>query len=175
LKYIPSSWTARVSSSEISKFIFNIETYFQPHFRSRLTSLDPLLAAHILLLTKPPFPDPLIKDLITNSHPSLLLHAQRVYAETCGDDKLILPTSPSPYSLLDILPSWPKGSASRNPDSPEDIHYKRMRWGFFGLLIGSFATYFAIVGPQYKIAFRVVEMESPGAEGRNGEGEALGE
>ena len=50
-----------------------------------------------------------------------------------------------------------------------------MRWGFFGLLIGSFATYFAIVGPQYKIAFRVVEMESPGAEGRNGEGEALGE
>jgi hypothetical protein len=88
---------------------------------------------------------------------------------------LTLPISPSPHSLLDILPSWPKGLAPRNADSPEDIHYKRMRWGFFGLLIGSLATYFAIVGPQYKIAFRVVEMESPGAADRNGEGEALEE
>jgi len=50
-----------------------------------------------------------------------------------------------------------------------------MRWGFFGLLIGSFATYFAIVGPQYKIAVRVIERESLGATGRNGEDEALEE
>ena len=49
-----------------------------------------------------------------------------------------------------------------------------MRWGFFGLLIGSLATYFAIVGPQY-ISFQVVEMDSPGAADRNGEGEAPGE
>lgn len=88
---------------------------------------------------------------------------------------MTLPISPSPGSLLDILPSWPKGSAPRNTDSPEDIHYRRMRWAFLGLLIGSLATYFAIVGPQYTIAFRVVERESPGAASGNGEGEALEE
>lgn len=144
-------------------------------FRNKLTSLDLLLAAHILLLTKPPFPDPLLKDLISNSYPSLLSHAQRVYAETCGDEKVTLSVSSSPGSLLDILPSWPKGSAPPNTESPEDIHYKRMRWGFFGLLIGSLATYFAIVGPQYTIAFRVIERESPDAASRDREGEVLGE
>jgi len=37
-----------------------------------------------------------------------------------------------------------------------------MRWGFFGLLIGSLATYFAIVGTQHKITFRALEKEDAG-------------
>lgn len=50
-------------------------------------------------------------------------------------------------SLWDLVPSWPK--SVKKELSPEDIKDARLRWGFFGLVLGSFAAYFVVVVPKY--------------------------
>lgn len=118
------------------------------HFLDRLSSVDIIIAAHILLLVNPPFPDSLIKDLVNNSYPALASYAQRIYGRAFEEGRPpVQSTSPS-SSLWALIPSWPKA-----PDqiwkskSQEDIYYNRMSWGFVGLAIGSLTAYLvAVVG-----------------------------
>jgi len=49
-------------------------------FHDRPTTLDVVLASHILLLVNPPYPDPLLKSLVTDSYPELASHARSVYS-----------------------------------------------------------------------------------------------
>ncbi|KZV97021.1 hypothetical protein EXIGLDRAFT_764775 [Exidia glandulosa HHB12029] len=58
-------------------------------YQHRPTSIDLLLAAHVLLLVDPPYPDPLIGTLITESYPSLAAHARLILS-------LAFPTPPGP-------------------------------------------------------------------------------
>lgn len=47
----------------------------------RLTNLDVLVAAHILIMIRPNYPDNLISELTKSSFPLLVNHAERVYSE----------------------------------------------------------------------------------------------
>ncbi|KAJ7271986.1 hypothetical protein B0H12DRAFT_1092334 [Mycena haematopus] len=62
-------------------------------YHERMTTLDIVLAAHVLLMIKPPFPDRLLTDLLANSYPTLVSHAERILARSLQ--------SPAPtYTLL---------------------------------------------------------------------------
>jgi sorting and assembly machinery component 37 len=123
--------------------------HFQAEF-NRLSSVDIIIAAHILLLVNPPFPGSLIKDLVNNSYPALASYAQRIYGQAFEEGRSPVQfTSPSSSSLWGLIPSWPKApNQSWKPKSPEDIYYNRMSWGFVGLAIGSLLAYLEIVESQ---------------------------
>ncbi|KDR73498.1 hypothetical protein GALMADRAFT_251207 [Galerina marginata CBS 339.88] len=126
-------------------------------FQNQVSSLDILLAAHVLLLLEPPFPDTLLKDLITTSYPSLESHARRIYSAAFEGGGPNLATSPSSFSFWSLYPSWPKRHPAKKPATKEDIHYTQMRWGFVGLALGSIAAYLAVVGSRYQIVWHVGE------------------
>ncbi|KAF9526998.1 hypothetical protein CPB83DRAFT_908009 [Crepidotus variabilis] len=132
-------------------------------FREHPTSLDVIIAAHFILLLEPPYPDSLVKDLLAESYPSLAEYARRVHDLAFATGKpAIQPISPS-FSLGLLLPSWPNRSATtRKPLDPEDIQFNRMRWAFFGLAAGAFATYIAIVFKDVEIKIvRAEQLEAP--------------
>ncbi len=128
----------------------------------RPTSLDVLIAAHLLLLLKPPYPDPLLKSVLQESYPSLASYAQRVYdiAFTAGEPTV---RQISTGSVRALLPTWPNRSKLK-PSSPEDIHFSRMRWVFFGLVSGAFVAYFAVVSRNIEIRWIDTDSEE-GVEG----------
>ncbi|KAL1741320.1 hypothetical protein HDZ31DRAFT_45690 [Schizophyllum fasciatum] len=47
-------------------------------FFSSLTTLDFIVAAHVLLLVDPPFPENILRDLLNNQYPALVAHARHV-------------------------------------------------------------------------------------------------
>ncbi|KAJ4475266.1 outer mitochondrial membrane transport complex protein-domain-containing protein [Lentinula edodes] len=82
--------------------------------------LDAIVAAHILLLSRPPFPDPLLQDLVNTSYPSLVAHANRMYAQTLS------------ASLR---------TRDAAPDHESDVWETRLRFAFIGLTLGGIFTY----------------------------------
>ncbi|KAJ3929140.1 MAG: outer mitochondrial membrane transport complex protein-domain-containing protein [Lentinula lateritia] len=82
--------------------------------------LDAIVAAHILLLSRPPFPDPLMQDLVNTSYPSLVAHANRMYARTLS------------ASLR---------TRDAAPDHESDVWETRLRFAFIGLTLGGIFTY----------------------------------
>lgn len=127
---------------------------------NRLSSIDVIIAAHILLLVNPPFPGSLIKDLVNNSYPALVSYAQRIYDRAFEEGHSPIQfTSPS-SSLWSLIPSWPKASdPSRISKSQEDIYYNRMSLGFIGLAIGSLTAYLVVVGSQARKILKVLSEE----------------
>lgn len=120
---------------------------------SRISSLDVALAARILLLTNPPYPDATIKDLITTSYPNLVLHAQHVQERILGSNTLPLKVERHGFSLWSLLPSSPFSfkpvSSPRSADrTDEEKHIDRMRWGFVGLVVGVVCAYMAVLAPS---------------------------
>jgi len=133
----------------------------------RPTSLDVLIAAHLLLLLKPPYPDPLLKSVLQESYPSLASYAQRVYdtAFTAGE---LTVRQVSTGSVRALLPTWPSQSKLKKASSPEDVHFSRMRWVFFGLVSGAFAAYFAVVSRNLEIRW-VDKDDEEGVEEKRGD------
>ncbi|KJA27465.1 hypothetical protein HYPSUDRAFT_179521 [Hypholoma sublateritium FD-334 SS-4] len=117
-------------------------------FRNQLSSVDVLVAAHILLLTNPPYPDVLLKNLLVEIYPTLSSHAQSVFNAALGEGKSLSCIPPPSLSLWDVIPSWPKGHASKKQSTDEEIQYRKIRWGFFGLALGSLVTYLSIISPR---------------------------
>lgn len=111
----------------------------------------------MLLLLDPPLPDPLLKDLITGSYPSLASHARRIYDMAFKSGKATPVVTPKPPSFWSLLPSWPKRQSVRKPAGKEDVYFNRMTWGFVGLALGSLAAYLFVVGRNMQIRFVVVE------------------
>ena len=131
---------------------------FQLNLLNRLSSIDVIIAAHILLLVYPPFPGSLIKDLLVNSYPALVSYAQRIYNQAFEEGHCPIQLS-SASSLWSLIPSWPK--ASGNSQSQDDNYFNRMSWGFISLAIGSLTAYLVVMGNQSyqtrKAAFRGME------------------
>ncbi|KAF4615516.1 hypothetical protein D9613_002752 [Agrocybe pediades] len=135
----------------------------QPYtFGQRVSSLDVLIAAHVLLLIYPLFPDTLLKDLLIQSYPSLVALSRRVHAVAFESGNPDIMLAPAASSLWALLPSWPgrQKPAPKDSNAPEDIHYTHMRWGFVGLAVGSLLAYLVLVGRQYTVTWQVA-----GAEG----------
>lgn len=124
----------------------------KPHqFLYRPTTLDLVLAAHILLLVQTPLPDTLLSSLLSSSFPTLLLHARRVL-ETVAPCSRILP--PERYSLSALIPypsfrTW--WSEPRPQKTEEDKRFERMRWQWIGLAVLGSIGYWVLWGPQPRI------------------------
>ena len=73
-----------------------------------------MVAAHTLLLLNPPFPNPILKDLIIKSYPSLAVHARLVLSQAFPDPT-VSPTNPT--------------FGSNSPRSElSDMKFAKMRW-----------------------------------------------
>jgi len=128
-------------------------------FQNRLSSVDVIVAAHILLLVDPPFPDPLIKDLINNSYPALVSYARRIFDQAFKEGHSSIQFISSSSSLWALIPPWPKAPVHSKPKSQEDIDYSRLSWGFLGLAIGSLVAYLVVVGSQIKIVWEEQDID----------------
>ncbi|KAJ4487818.1 hypothetical protein J3R30DRAFT_3787946 [Lentinula aciculospora] len=95
--------------------------------------LDAIVAAHILLLSRPPFPDPLLQDLVNTTYPSLVAHADLLYDETLSVN---LPTRKATQGsfLGSLLPTVDQAEQS-------DVWETRLRLAFIGLTLGGIVTY----------------------------------
>jgi sorting and assembly machinery component 37 len=116
------------------------------HYRP--TSLDALLAAHVLLLAEPPFPDELLRSLVRESYPSLVQHARRVrsHAFPSGTDVTYAP--PLKASLSQLIP-WPRSEKSDAPPVNKekqelDRSFALQRWLWIGTAVAASAIYLAM-------------------------------
>ena len=115
-----------------------------------LTSLDALLTAHVLVLLNPTYPEPYLQELLTTSYPALSSHARRVYGRYFGPSHATLQTVSAQRLHWRSLVSWPSTDRKTGPDKKtgqeleEEIRDTRMRWGFFGLTLGSLAVYLVV-------------------------------
>jgi sorting and assembly machinery component 37 len=113
----------------------------------RPTSLDVVVASHLLLLLKPPYPVPHSKTLLIESYPTLASYSQRIYDLVFTTGTLDIRSA----SFIGDLPTLRKGRMTKKAPSAEDVRFERMRWAFFGLVGGAFAAYLAVVAKDVKI------------------------
>lgn len=110
-----------------------------PH---RPSTLDIIVAAHTLLLLNPPFPDPVLKDLMIESYPSLAVHARLVLSQAFLGP-ITSPLTyhkPSTNTWSALIPTF--GSNTPRPEPSElEKEFTRMRWGWIGLAIVSTIGY----------------------------------
>ncbi|TFK76339.1 hypothetical protein BDN72DRAFT_808740 [Pluteus cervinus] len=147
----------------------------KPYFyHEKPTTLDVVLAAHILFLVNPTYPDRFLQDYVMVSYPSLVAHAQRVYGAAMSTPLPVSTPVPSGYNLWSLVPKFPIGNKSRPARNQEDVQFDRIRWGFFGLAIGSVVAYFATVGSPIRLIVDVPKgvalPESQGREKETGKG-----
>jgi len=129
-------------------------------FQNRLSSIDVIIAANILLLVNPPFPGSLIKDLVNNSYPVLVSYAQRIYDQAFEEGRPPIQFTSPTSSLWSLIPSWPKApDLSGNSKSQEDIKYNRMSWGFISFAVGMLTTYVVVVGSNTRKVLKELSKE----------------
>ncbi|KAK7020448.1 hypothetical protein R3P38DRAFT_3397759 [Favolaschia claudopus] len=90
-------------------------------YHEQLTTLDIMLAAHVLLIVKPPFPDKLLADLLNDSYPTLVSHAEHILSRSMQSPPSILP--------------------QRREKSEEETRYERVTWGWVALALGSIGLF----------------------------------
>ncbi|VDC06646.1 unnamed protein product [Peniophora sp. CBMAI 1063] len=152
-------------------------------FYDRPTSLDVLLASHILLLTSPPFPDPLLGDLIRDAFPSLLAHAQAVLSEalpsrpfsanyvTAPQQSTALSTLLPPFSAL-----WKHPTPKEKASTAEDVKFQRGRLLWFGVAALGTIGYMLFAPTTFQFVFvKPDEVEAEGADDEEDEEEEEGE
>jgi sorting and assembly machinery component 37 len=108
----------------------------------RPSTLDVIVAAHTLLLLNPPFPDPILKELMIESYPSLAVHARLVLSQA-----FLGPTTspltyhkPSTNTWSALIPTF--GTNMPRPEPSElEKEFTMMRWGWIGLAIVSTIGY----------------------------------
>ncbi|KAF8077822.1 hypothetical protein FPV67DRAFT_14949 [Lyophyllum atratum] len=95
----------------------------------------------ILLLIDPPYPDPFIQNLIKDSYPILSSHARRVYTYVFGSSGRTITSLLCAKLFVEVINSLATYDAKQAKQTDEDIHFTRMRWGFYGVALGSLAVY----------------------------------
>ncbi|KAF9792053.1 hypothetical protein BJ322DRAFT_1102582 [Thelephora terrestris] len=111
-------------------------------YYERPSTLDIIVAAHTLLILSPSPPDPVLKDLIIESYPSIAVHARLVLSRAF----LGPATSPLTYHTSStntwsaLIPTF--GSNTPRPEPSEvEKEFTNMRWGWVGLVIVSTIGY----------------------------------
>ncbi|EIM90362.1 uncharacterized protein STEHIDRAFT_93301 [Stereum hirsutum FP-91666 SS1] len=140
-------------------------------YYDRPTSIDVFLAAHILLMLKPPFPNPFLASLLESSYPTLVSHADRVLRtafptlaiapaqETYKTQLHMLP--PETYSIRSLLPSFTSWSANpaglfhrrgaTEEKSEEDKRFDRMRRLWIGMAALGTVGFWVLYGPRFRL------------------------
>ncbi|KAJ7510071.1 hypothetical protein B0H11DRAFT_1957498 [Mycena galericulata] len=109
-------------------------------FHERVTTLDIMLAAHILAIIKPPFPDTMLTDLLVDSYPTLVSHADRIISKSM---EFPAPSSsPRGHSIRSLLPSW----TSERVETSEGNNDRFEGWGWISLAMGSVSIYLITMG-----------------------------
>ncbi|KAJ8496758.1 hypothetical protein ONZ45_g12331 [Pleurotus djamor] len=128
-----------LSTFDVYNRLLGDNLYF---YQNQCTSLDILLAAHILPLLKPPFPDPYIQNILREKYPTLVDHSERILALTLPPStqltRMAIPTSCASLFL------FPRATnhAHRNPEEEaERKRFTRMRWSWIALAGASVAYY----------------------------------
>ncbi|KAJ7156931.1 hypothetical protein C8R43DRAFT_997690 [Mycena crocata] len=118
-------------------------------YNDRLTTLDIVLAAHVLVILKPPFPDTLLPDLFAESYSTLVSHAERVLERSMQFSTLV--QSSRSHSIWSLFPSL--GLLGEKPveKSEEGLRYERVSWGWAGLAFGSVTLYLITMGNPLQI------------------------
>ncbi|CAK5265043.1 unnamed protein product [Mycena citricolor] len=124
--------------------LLGTNAYNEYFIRNRLTLLDVQFAAYILILLKPPFPEPVISDLLRTSYPSLVAHAERLLELSQASPPPPVKASSITQSLVSLLPR-PLWKATP-PQSPEDILQERLTWGWISMAVGSVALFIMTQG-----------------------------
>lgn len=110
---------------------------------TRPTTLDILLASHILLLVVPEYPDALLRDLVLNSFPTLVEHARRVQETIFPSGFTDIPkVEQAAPGLSAILPNLSWSALRSTGPKPKDIEkrFNRARWLWYaGALVGTVA------------------------------------
>ncbi|KAF9075153.1 hypothetical protein BDP27DRAFT_1415529 [Rhodocollybia butyracea] len=120
---------ARTTLDLYSRLLGERDYFLNGHHPSLL---DCVVAAHVLLLSRPPFRDPLLKDLVNTSYSSLVAHADRLYARAQLSDNMIKPARIEvPDAFLGLGDS---GEGS-------DVWLTRCRFAFAGLTLGGLLAY----------------------------------
>lgn len=79
------------------------------------TKLDVIVASHILLLTVPPLPNDMLRNLVISSYPTLHAHARRIYARTIPAHASSLEASLSLSHSFDLVEAESRSTISAPP------------------------------------------------------------
>ncbi|PFH54213.1 hypothetical protein AMATHDRAFT_135934 [Amanita thiersii Skay4041] len=144
-----------------AKLIFDMYSRIlnNPYFlgRDSPSTLDVVVSAHILLLSRPPYPNPIIQQLLLDHYAPLITHAQQIFTQTLGiSAPTIHKVTPPRVPWRNLLPSLPV-SSKNHTRSADEKRYDRIRWSFFGLVAGCMATYLAIVGRNVEIKIVTID------------------
>ncbi|KAJ7724458.1 hypothetical protein DFH07DRAFT_854826 [Mycena maculata] len=118
-------------------------------FNGRLTTLDIALAAHLLVILKPPFPDPLLSDLLVDSYPTLVSHAERVLAKS-REFPVPMLGSPGGHSIRSLFPQLDL-ARGRGEKSEDEVHYERMSSLWVFLAATSVGLYLMTMGSPVRV------------------------
>jgi len=99
----------------------------------------------MLVLLNPTYPEPFLQTLLTTSYPALSSHAHRVYDGIFGSSHATLQIAPAQrLDWRSLIPSADRKTGSgkkTEKELEEEMRDTRMRWGFFGLALGSLTVY----------------------------------
>jgi hypothetical protein len=131
------------------------------------TSLDVYLAAHILLLTVPPFPDAVLQIQMTEFYPGLIEHARRIRDEVARAPPYEHFTA-SGTLLSSLVPRSFSGSGAQTQVDPADIQYRRRSLLF---MIGALAMTAAYLFNYMQVFLADIPAEGSEDDGDDGEDE----
>lgn len=136
------------------------------------TSLDVYLAAHILLLADPPFPDAVLQIQLTEAYPGLIEHARRIQDEVARAPPFERFTE-SGTLLSSLVPRLFSGSGAQTQVDPADIQYRRRSLVF---IIGALAMTATYIYTHFKFVFSAdgpaEDSETDGEGGEDGGGDS---
>jgi sorting and assembly machinery component 37 len=135
---------------------------------ARPSTLDVVVASHIMLLLNAPFPDALISNLLVESYPTLVIHARLVLFRAFPFPSSTPPSRKADFSWQSLIPR-PRFEPAREP-SPTETRFAYMRYGWFALAVVSSAAYWwmnPLFGPgsPFVLVKRVEDL--PEAEGED--------
>lgn len=135
------------------------------------TSLDVYLAAHILLLADPPFPDAVLQIQLTELYPGLIEHARRIQDEVARAPPYEHFTA-SGSLLSSLVPRAFTGSSAQTQVDPADIQYRRRTFLF---MIGTLAMTAAYIYTVFLAKGPAKDSEDGGEDGEEESEDGTGE
>lgn len=105
--------------------------------------MDVISAAYILLLLHPPYPDPLLRDLLTGSYPALVSHAENMRSNTLHSLHVI------PISKAVAVAPLEKPIVHKTYEQVE-----RVQWGWSIFALGSIGILWSVTFGPLARSFR---------------------